>query len=436
MGRNGEAEPGSSLTVRIWYVFSRFPASTETFAGTDVRILRELGATVRALNLRFNRRSSPGLLRQWGLAGLDVDRVTIRGLLRGCWTMLIRPRLLAWLCGVILMDNWRRALQVLKSFLGLPRVFELHARLACDPPDVLHLFWGHYSSLLGLLAHRTHPNVVVTLFLGAYDLRTGYASSVRLARVGDGVFTHAVANRTLLTELGVPAEAIHVSYRGVDLRLFPVRDTDTGRRLATVGKLCAEKGMTEVLKVFAAVRREVPEAELAMVGDGPQRRELQRMTCSAGLTGVRFAGHLPHGEVLEQLSRTDVLVFLSRKASECLPNVVKEAMAAGCACVVSRTWGIEELVTHGETGFVVEPTDVAGAARYVIMLLRDPTLRERMAKNARAHIERHFDVRRSMARYLAAWQRAASSTTAPLGCASAVSGVRHARPAISEEVAG
>ena len=422
--------------MRIWYVFSSFPAPTETFAGSDVRVLRELGAEVRAVNLRFDHRSSPELLRQWGLDDLDLDRVTIGKLVLGLWTMLGRPRLVAWLCGVILADNWRHPLHVLKSLLALPRVFDLHARLASDPPDVLHLFWGHYSSLLGLLVRRTHPEVVVTVFLGAYALRTGYASSARLARIGHGVFTHAIANRILLTELGVPAETVHVSYRGVDLQRVPARAAHSGCRLSTVGKLCAEKGMAEVLEVFAAVRREVPAAELAVIGDGPQRRELEDVVRTAGLAGVEFTGYLPHGEILERLSRTDVLIFLSRKESECLPNVVKEAMAAGCACVVSRTWGIEELVQHGETGFVVEPTDVTGAARHVITLLRDPALREKMATRARDQIARHFDARRSMARYLAIWQRAAGSTVTPVARTPAAAGERCARRPSSKKVAG
>lgn len=385
-------------------MFSRFPAATETFAGTDVRTLRQLGVAVRAVNLRFDHHSSAALLDHWGLADLQVDRVSLRGLLVGVWRLLGQPRLAAWLWGVILLDNWRRPAHVVKSLLAMPRVFELHARLAGDPPDVLHLFWGHYASLLGLLVRRTHPGVMVTLFLGAYDLRTKYATSVRLACAADAVFTHALANRALLIRLGVPADKVHVSYRGVDLRRMPAPAASPGCCLATVGKLSVEKGMPEVLEVFAAVRREIPGAGLTIIGEGPLRHELERKVLSMNLSGVQFTGHLPHREVLERLSRSDVFVFLSRKRSECLPNVVKEAMAASCACVVSRTWGIEELVQHGETGFVVELGDAAAAARYAVRLLREPELRRRMTEAARAHIERHFDVRRTMGRYVTVWQ--------------------------------
>ena len=394
--------------MQVWYVFSRFPAATETFAGTDLRMLRELGAKVEAVNLRPNAPGDAALLRQWNLADLPVDAVTVNKLVVGLGVMVKSPRLLLWLVGIVLRDNWRRPAHVFKSVLALPRLFQLHQKLANSPPQVLHLFWGHYPSLLGLLVKRTHPGVVVTLFLGAYDLRARYATSVTLARHADAVFTHAQANVPLLVEAGVPAERIQVIWRGVDLRRFPpLAEPSSSPTIVSVGRLVPEKGMAEVIETFARVKGECPDARLCIIGDGPQRQELESKVCNAALTGVEFTGRRPHHDVLKRLNRAAVFLFLSRV--ECLPNVVKEAMAAGCPCVVSRTWGVEELVKQGETGFVVEPSDVTTAARHVITLLRDRVVRERIARAARAHIEHNFDARRSMAQYLAVWGHAVGS---------------------------
>jgi len=420
--------------MKIWYVFSRFPASTETFAGTDVRVLRELGAEVQAVTLRPNLSDATALLQQWELEDLPVDAVTVTKLVAGFAVMVRSPRLFAWLLGIILRDSWRRPGHMIKSLLVLPRIFQLHERLADSPPQVLHLFWGHYASLFGLLVRRTHPEVVVTGFLGAYDLRARYATSTTLARRAAAVFTHAYANVPLLVKAGIPRERIQVVWRGVDLRRFPPpAHPSPSPTIATVGRLVPEKGMAEVIETFARVKADCPDARLCIIGEGPQQRELEAMVRRAAMTGVEFSGYLPHREVLGRLSRADVLVFFSRKASECLPNAVKEAMAAGCPCVVSRTWGIEELVKHGETGFVVEPTDVAGAARYVVTLLRDPVLRERMAKTARAHIERHFDARRAMAQYLAVWQRAMALRGASVSSPCGVVAISRSQPATPME---
>ena len=390
--------------VKVWYVFSQFPTPSETFAGTDVRVLRGLGVQVRAVNLRPSHPRALQLLREWGLEGLEVDAVTPGKLLAGMGQMLCRPRLLARLLGIILRDNGRQPVQVAKSLLALPRVFQLQRALAADPPEVLHLFWGHYAALLGLVVRWTQPRVAVTVFLGAYDLRTRYATSATLARQAHAVFTHARANVPLLARQGIPAEKVTVVWRGVDFaRLQAPGVVRQPRRIATAGRLTREKGMVEVVETFARVQATWPEASLVIVGDGPQRASLERRVRERGLRRVEFTGHLPHAEVFRRLAGAEVFLFLSHE--EHLPNALKEAMAAGCACVVSRTAGIEELVIPGEGGLIVEPGDLAGAAAAVDRLFRAPDLRERLARRARAHLEAHFDARRNLARYVEVWEQ-------------------------------
>jgi glycosyltransferase involved in cell wall biosynthesis len=395
--------------MTVWYVFSRFPAPSETFAGTDLRALRRLGVAARAVNLRPAHPRAAELLREWDLAGLEVDSVTPGKLLAGLGAMLCAPAKLTWLLRAILADNWRRPEQVFKSLLALPRVFQIHRWLAADPPEVLHLFWGHYAALLGLLVRRTHPEVVVTQFLGAYDLRTEYRTSVRLARVAHAVLTHARANVAVLARSGVDATRVRVVYRGMDLERFRYDgQPKIPGRVATAGRLVADKGMAEVLEAFAQVQREMPSASLCLIGDGPERAALERRARALGLRGVEFTGYLPHREVFERLCAAEVFLFLSW--SEHLPNVVKEAMAARCACVVSRTTGIEELVAPGQWGLVVVARDTGAAAAGVLQLLRAPDLREQFADRALAHLREHFDAQASMCRYREIWEACRASS--------------------------
>lgn len=375
---------------------------------------------MRAVNLRPNHPRAAELLREWDLADLEVDAVRPGKLAAGLAAMARHPAALAWLMATILMDNWRQPVHVFKSLLALPRVFQLRRALAADPPEVVHLFWGHYASLLGLLLRRTCPEVVVTVFLGAYDLRTRYATSTTLARVAHAVFTHARANLPLLTGAGIPAAKVEVVWRGVDFqRLQAPGVARRPFRIATAGRLTPEKGMAEVVEAFARIQADWPEASLCVMGEGPQRAALERQVREQGLQGVEFTGHLAHGEVFRRLAEAEVFLFLSRQES--LPNAVKEAMAAGCACVVSRTWGIEELVQDGETGCVVAVGDVAGAAAAVGRLWREPAWRARLVARARAHLERHFDAVRNMRRYVQVWescrqgQRRGGPTASPIG---------------------
>lgn len=388
--------------MHVWYVFSKFPAPSETFAGTDVRVLRGLGVRVRAVNLRPSHPRAGELLREWDLADLELDAVTPGKLLAGFGAMLRRPALLAFALRTIVRDNSTQPVHVVKSLLALPRLFQVHQTLAARPPDVLHLFWGHYASLLGLLVRRTHPEVVVTLFLGAYDLHRRFRTSTTLARCADGVFTHARANLPLLAAQGIAPDGVQVVYRGVDFERLRWRgQSKVPFRIATAGRLTPDKGMAEVLEAFARVQKARPQASLCVMGEGPERPALERRARALNLRAVEFTGHLAHQRVFERLSEAEVFLFLSH--GEHLPNVVKEAIAARCACVVSRTTGIEELVAPGEHGFVVDSSDIPAAAACVDRLFREPDLREQFVERALVHLRAHFAAQANMRRYREFW---------------------------------
>jgi glycosyltransferase involved in cell wall biosynthesis len=389
--------------MKVWYVFSRFPCPSETFAGTDVRTLRELGFEVRAANLRPSHPAASALLQQWDLTGLEIDEVTPAKLMAGVGWMLRRVDLLGFLLWIVVRDNWRRPEHLVKSLLVLPRIFNLHRALTVAPPDVLHHFWGHFACLLGLLVRRTHPGVVVTVFLGAYDLRCRYRTSTTLAREADQVFTHARANLALLAASGIEAGRVTLAYRGLDLGRLRFRaGGKIPWRIASAGRLTAEKGFADVLEVFAFVQRQWPQATLCVIGDGSERASLEQRVRHLGLAGVEFTGHLEHRRVFERLCEAEVFLFLSEK--EHLPNVVKEAIAARCACVVSRTTGIEELVAPDQDGFVVGAGDRPAAVNCVNRLFQEPALREGFVSRALAHLEARFDVTHSMRRYGEVWQ--------------------------------
>jgi len=81
-----------------------------------------------------------------------------------------------------------------------------------------------------------------------------------------------------------------------------------------------------------------------------------------------------------------------------LPNVIKEAMAIGVPVVTTRLEGIEELVTHEETGLLTNPGDIEGLAKSIQRLLTEPELRRRLADQARQLIEKRFNLQANFAR--------------------------------------
>jgi glycosyltransferase involved in cell wall biosynthesis len=395
--------------VRIAYVTMQFPAPSETFASQDVRALVGLGAHVEVFALRPPAERHASMVAERSLDGIEIHAVGVGRALRGLRLWLTRPRWAASLLTWILVAQAHRPADLARSLALATSALVLFEELQGRRFDVVHLFWGHYPALVGHLVGRFRPDLRLSMFLGAYDLRAGYAGSRSVARRADVVWTHAAVNRPAILALGVPPERLRVAYRGIDVdaALRIAAEEAEGRvrgRVVSVGRLLPAKGMDEVVRALAQLRVRVPDATLVVAGDGPARTELEALARELGVEGaVEFLGHVPQERVWRELARADAFVLMSHE--ERLPNAAKEAMALGCVPIVTRTPGIEELVEDGRSGYVVEVHDAAALVdRLADLLLGDPAVRSALRARGRAHVAACFDVRASMATYLRAWE--------------------------------
>jgi glycosyltransferase involved in cell wall biosynthesis len=129
------------------------------------------------------------------------------------------------------------------------------------------------------------------------------------------------------------------------------------------GRLSPEKGIEELVAATEGMN-------LVVAGDGPLRELVPGSL-----------GFVPHAELERLYARAAVVVLPSYR--EGLPLCVIEAMAHGRPVVASAVGGIPELVRDGETGFLVEPGDVAGLRAAIQRLLADPELRRRLGRAGR-----------------------------------------------------
>jgi glycosyltransferase involved in cell wall biosynthesis len=268
----------------------------------------------------------------------------------------------------------------------------------------VHLYWGHYPSLLGLLILRFLPDLPVTQSLSAYDLHSRYGPGLILSRSVPVVFTLARANRQEIESLGVNPERIRVVYHGIDSETQSRNpETKHGLTVTVAERLIPLKRTDLSIRAFGLVRNSHPDAVLTILGDGPERAKLVALASKLGLSSaVRFMGHVSHGQVYDHFRKSRV--FTTMSSSERLPNTVKEAMFAGCVCVVSRTVGIEELIEHGASGFIVEQEDIEAAARAISQSLVDwPSTAELRAAAAK-HIENNFSSGATARRRIGIWQ--------------------------------
>ncbi len=393
--------------LRVLTVTMQFPVPSEAFAAVELRALRRAGAAVSVEALRARPANAAAALAESGLADLALGHNSAAASARGLLAGLRRPRVLLHLIALVLRHGWSRPGHFWRSLVLAPHMLDLFARVARERPDVLHLFWGHYPSLLGLLVERHLPETLVSLFLGAYDLEQGYGGSGALARRLPVIWTHAEANRAAIERLGVAPERIEVCYRGVEPDGSDAgRRPKVARRIIVAERLIAGKRTDDALRVFALVHRDHPTASLVVLGDGPERAALERLAHELGIADrVTFAGHVGQPTVFAEMAQAEVMLSMSRHSSERLPNAVKEAMLRRCVCVVARSPGIEELLADGLAGFVVAPGDVAAAAARIVDIFTDPERAGSLGQRAHNTVSERFDVDRLTRHRLAVWRK-------------------------------
>jgi glycosyltransferase involved in cell wall biosynthesis len=194
----------------------------------------------------------------------------------------------------------------------------------------------------------------------------------------DELTAHGV-ERCDLWQRGVDTETFRPQLASAEMRDRLSQGHPEDPLLIYVGRLSAEKQVDRIKMILEAI----PNARLALVGDGPYREELE--THFAG-TNTHFVGYL-HGEELgSAYASADAFVFPSR--TETLGLVLLEAMAAGCPVLAANAGGIPDIVTDGENGFLFDPADDQGLIKATERLLANQLERERLRRNARQEAER------------------------------------------------
>ncbi|PSB22860.1 glycosyl transferase [filamentous cyanobacterium CCP2] len=199
----------------------------------------------------------------------------------------------------------------------------------------------------------------------------------------------STAMQEALTSHGI--ERVEVWQKGVDTELFrPELASQEVRShlsqghpespiLLYVGRLSAEKEIDRIKPVLEAI----PNARLALVGDGPYRQELEKHFEG---TPTHFVGYLTGKNLAAAFASADAFVFPSR--TETLGLVLLEAMAAGCPVIAANAGGIPDIVTDGVNGYLFDPQDENGAIGATKRLLVHQLEREVLRRNARQEAEK------------------------------------------------
>lgn len=143
------------------------------------------------------------------------------------------------------------------------------------------------------------------------------------------------------------------------------------------------------IRVFAAICRSFPEAELKVAGTGPELTNLENLTVSLGITeNVTFVGRLSPDEISALYKSADLT--LNTSIVDNSPNSLIESLACGTPVVSTNVGGIPKLVTDKHDALLANPKDVDTLTELSLLLLRDDSERERLTKNGLITIEKFW----------------------------------------------
>ncbi len=200
------------------------------------------------------------------------------------------------------------------------------------------------------------------------------------------------------------AGKIQLVYNGIDAGRFRPTPVPAARlqRILSVGRLVEFKGFHHLIRACADLLRRGVDFRCNIVGEGPWRGGLEALVEDLGLRErVFLPGVLPQDTVSEMLRECDVFALAcdieADGASDMLPTVILEAMAAARPVVSTSVGGVPEMVEDGKTGYLVGRGDISGLSSALFRLLADHELRMTFGHAGRVKFEKTFRVEETSA---------------------------------------
>lgn len=254
---------------------------------------------------------------------------------------------------------------------GIPIIFTNHTRY--------DLYAQAYFPVLGELISETSMSAYLPVFCRLCDL----------------VIAPSAGMRDVLTHFGVDAP-IEVVPNGVDIQPFRQAANKEDRAqfgfnpdqvlLIYVGRLGPEKNLSFLMRSFAGTAKAYDHIGLLLVGDGPERQDLQEQAAYLKIDDrVHFAGSVPYDQMPSYLCMADA--FVTASITEVHPLSVIEAMAAGLPVLGIQSPGVGDTIQDGVTGLLAEEEELAIFTAKMVRIVAEHEQRREMGKCARKTAE-------------------------------------------------
>lgn len=220
-----------------------------------------------------------------------------------------------------------------------------------------------------------------------------------VARRAEKVIVPSAYLKTIITEWGVPSEKIQVIYNACETPAVSGSKDEArkalglkGKVVVSIGRLVPWKGFLGLIDIMPKILEEFSDLVLVIVGDGPQKSELEKYVEKLGIDGrVIFTGRAEREKVWRYLKAADV--FALNTAYEGFSHQILEAMALGVPIITTAVGGNVEMIENGENGALVAYNDKEALLQALRRLLRDGVFADTLAQNAKKKAET-FSIKR------------------------------------------
>jgi len=315
-----------------------------------------------------------------GIPGLSFERVDTP-----TYPLFRQPQYLLALTNTIVRLARRRPLDIVHAHYAVP-----HATAAYLADQILASEAGARAPRTVTTLHGTDITLIGSDPSYAHVVAFSIERSHGVTTVSQSLKRDTVRSLGILQDVRVIPNFLDCSnYRRLPrpaLREHVCPSSAGDALVVHVSNFRSVKRVSMVLEIFRRMREHVG-ARLVLIGDGPDRGDLEQQVTEQGLSEVvEFVGEQP--DVVAWLSSADV--FLLPSSQESFGMAALEAMACEVPVVATRVGGLPEVIEDGVTGYLCELDDVDGMVDRAVALVREPALRERIGRAAAAHVRAQF----------------------------------------------
>ncbi|MEO0796954.1 MAG: glycosyltransferase [Verrucomicrobiota bacterium] len=392
--KDQDCSANKAAHLKIAYLFTTFPVTSETFLQREVRVMASRGVDVDIHSLWLGD-------TEW--EGRTIKKFPHSALLKLFWLlpkyMFLRPDVLHELFENLFKYNMPSLLNLGETMRGIGCALVLADEFKRDKPDVFHCVWATMPATAGWILNKL-TGVPYTMGAHAYDVFKKEGDWLLTPKLKSALIVHTTtdaAKRHLIAK-GARKERVLLIRRGLD-KFPPCKLPRAERRplrILSVGRLVPKKGYHRQLEILRQLADDGVDFEARIVGGGRIEDSLRKRHAELGLHDhVDLLGRRPFTEVKKQYDWADVLIFTGIVAQDGdrdgLPNVIPEAMAMGLPVVTSPVAGTTEAIHHDETGFVARNDDYLAWKSALTRLQSCDETFHRIRENARTWVEKNYD---------------------------------------------